>query len=92
MIPSESPFIRYILTPKSDINHLIYSLGGIAGLWFGLSAYASFNHAFFLLWKIKINLVNKLILYSGFKAKLEVKTKRRRNNRRIRGRAIQSAF
>ena len=40
LFPSEKPFIKYIYTPKMDIYQLVYDLGGIIGLWFGLSAYS----------------------------------------------------
>jgi len=40
LFPSEKPFIKYIYTPKMDINQLVYDLGGIIALWFGLSAYS----------------------------------------------------
>ena len=37
---SEKPFIKYIYTPKIDIHQLVYDVGGIIALWFGLSAYS----------------------------------------------------
>ncbi len=37
IIPDNSPHIKYIETLQTDINQLIYNLGGIIGLWFGLS-------------------------------------------------------
>src|SRR5437879_442235 len=37
IIPKEMPNIQYIYTPKNDIYQLIYNLGGIACLWFGIS-------------------------------------------------------
>ena len=40
VFPNEKPFIKYIYTPKMDIHQLVYDLGGIIGLWFGLSAYS----------------------------------------------------
>ena len=40
LFPSEKPFIKYIYTPKMDINQLVYDVGGIIALWFGLSAYS----------------------------------------------------
>src|SRR5581483_2617244 len=40
VFPSERPFLCYIYTPKMDIYQLVYDLGGIIGLWFGLSAYS----------------------------------------------------
>jgi len=85
IIPTESPFIRYILTPKSDFDQLIYNLGGLAGLWLGLSAYASLMRVFLLLLKLKQKLVNQFMSYFVNK-NLIVKTKSRPNNRRIRRR------
>ncbi len=58
ILPSEKISMRYIFTLKSDAN-LIYNLGGIACLWFGLSAYSSFIAAFLILSKIKLKLVNR---------------------------------
>ena len=40
LFPTERPFIKYIYTPKMEIDQLVYDLGGIIGLWFGLSAYS----------------------------------------------------
>ena len=40
LFPNEKPFIKYIYTPKMDIYQLVYDLGGIVALWFGLSAYS----------------------------------------------------
>src|SRR5581483_11058418 len=40
LFPSEKPFIKYIYTPKMDIIQLVYELGGIITIWFGLSAYS----------------------------------------------------
>ena len=37
--PREKPFIKYIYSPKMDIDELVYNIGGILGLWFGLSIY-----------------------------------------------------
>jgi hypothetical protein len=37
IIPENSPHVKYIETLQTDINQLIYNLGGIIGLWFGLS-------------------------------------------------------
>jgi hypothetical protein len=37
IIPDNSPHIKYIETLQTDINQLIYTLGGTIGLWFGLS-------------------------------------------------------
>ncbi len=37
LIPLESPHINYIEILKIDIDQLIYTLGGLIGLWFGLS-------------------------------------------------------
>jgi len=37
IIPDNSPHIKYIEKLQTDINQLIYTLGGIIGLWFGLS-------------------------------------------------------
>jgi hypothetical protein len=38
LIPNDFPHIRFIETFKTDSNQLIYNLGGILGLWFGLSS------------------------------------------------------
>jgi hypothetical protein len=35
---SEKPYLSYIYTPKIDVDQLVYNLGGIISLWFGLSA------------------------------------------------------
>jgi hypothetical protein len=40
LFPTEKPFIKYISVPKMDIDRLLYELGGIIGLWFGLFAYS----------------------------------------------------
>src|SRR5437763_4134266 len=40
VFPTERAFIKYIYTPKMDVYQLVYDLGGIIGLWFGLSAYS----------------------------------------------------
>lgn len=37
IIPDNSPHVKYIETLQIDFNQLIYTLGGIIGLWFGLS-------------------------------------------------------
>ena len=36
-IPKKTPRIAYIDTLKTDLDRLIYSCGGILGLWFGLT-------------------------------------------------------
>ena len=43
LIPINSKHIRYLENFKSDINELIYNLGGIIGLWFGLSSISLIN-------------------------------------------------
>ena len=48
LIPINSKHIRYFETFKSDINELIYNLGGIIGLWFGLSSISLINLIVFL--------------------------------------------
>ncbi len=37
LIPIEFPHLRFIETFKLDMNELIYNLGGVINLWFGLS-------------------------------------------------------
>jgi len=37
LIPISSTHLRFTETFKIDINGLIYNLGGILGLWFGMS-------------------------------------------------------
>jgi hypothetical protein len=37
LIPAEFPHFRFVETLKLDVNQLVYNLGGIIGLWFGLS-------------------------------------------------------
>jgi len=40
LFPDEKPYLAYIYTPKMDTHQLVYELGGIISLWFGLSAYS----------------------------------------------------
>ncbi len=37
--PREKPYLKYIYKAKMDFNRLIYNLGGIMWLWFGLSSF-----------------------------------------------------
>ena len=48
LIPLNSHHIQYIETMKTDINQLIYDLGGVVGLWFGLYALSIVNFILFL--------------------------------------------
>jgi hypothetical protein len=36
----EEPYLSYIYTPVMDVDQLVYNVGGILTLWFGLSAYS----------------------------------------------------
>jgi hypothetical protein len=37
IIPNKSPRIVYTETLKTDLNRLVYNIGGVLGLWFGFS-------------------------------------------------------
>jgi hypothetical protein len=53
LIPIDFPHLRFIETFKTDINELIYNLGIILGLWFGLSPTSIAQLISIMLQKIK---------------------------------------
>src|SRR5581483_8134220 len=75
LFPSEKPFIKYIYTPKMDINQLVYNLGGIIALWFGLSVYS-------IITKL-LKIVHSRINDKWMKVILKSCQKRRRGNERL---------
>jgi hypothetical protein len=63
IFPREKPFIKYIYTPKMDYNQLIYDLGGIIGLWFGLSVYSTISDLWLLRRRILCNSKRLMIIF-----------------------------
>jgi hypothetical protein len=74
IFPSEKPHIKYVYSAKMDFDQLIYKIGGIIGLWFGLSAFSLFN-SLIALWKriISSNIVRDFSRHLIKRNKLDVK-------------------
>jgi hypothetical protein len=63
LLPREKPYLAYIYIPKMDVDQLVYNLGGIMGMWFGISVYALLMKMFSFASKInKENIKSILIL------------------------------
>jgi hypothetical protein len=73
IIPVNKLNIRYIETFQTDINDLIYELGGTLGLWFGLSVVNLFD----ILWSqiILIRKIAKLFINFLMKSSIFLKKK-----------------
>jgi hypothetical protein len=70
LFPRDKSYLKYIYTPKMDVDQLVYNLGGILGFWFGLSAYALAMEMLriYLLFnkrniKLAFNLIKKILFY-----------------------------
>ncbi len=63
LIPKKSPRIAYIETLKTDFDRLIYNIGGVLGLWFGLSPINAADYLLLILKFMKSKII-KFIHYS----------------------------
>jgi hypothetical protein len=65
LFPLNRPHVRYTETMQTDINHLIYTLGGIIGLWFGLMPLDLTDLFLYLqrFFKLSIKLLHKISMY-----------------------------
>jgi hypothetical protein len=65
LFPLNKPHVRYTETMRTDINQLIYTLGGIIGLWFSVTPLDLTDLFLYLLrfLKLSINLLHKISMY-----------------------------